>query len=119
MGEHYSICWELYIPNNSSGSIFKLKKEDVLDIMSKVFTNIDFLHYEEIVNLYFKEHNLNKNSVEIDYVEYLKEYKKAIKQNNTNLIATIGKKLSIYQKAIELRCILTINFKDDEKFFLP
>lgn len=119
LGEHYSFCWELFIPNKNNDSVFELKKDDVIRIMSKEFTNIDFCHFREIVDLYFNEHGLNKISLNLDYFSYLKEYRLAIKQNNLNLVSLLGKKLSIYQKAIELETILNTPFNENEKFFLP
>jgi hypothetical protein len=119
LGEHYSSGWELFISNKHNDSTFELKQDEVIKIMSKEFTNIDFEHYKEIVNIYFSEHKLNPDTINNDYSNFLKEYTLAIKQNNLNLVSIFGKKLSIYQKAIELTEILKMNFEENEKFFLP
>lgn len=118
-GEHYSICWKICIPNENNEAVFKLNKKDVLEIMSKAFTNIDFQHYAEITQLYFNEHKLDKNKLHLEYETYSKEYKAAIRNNNINLSSAFAKKLSVYQKAIELKEILDMGFGEDEKFFLP
>lgn len=118
-GDHYSACWKLCIPNNNNNSFFNLKKKDVLSIMSKAFTNIDFEHYKSIKFLYLKEHDIKEFEIYSVYEKYLKEYKLAVKQNNRDLIPLIGKKLSIYQKAIELKEISNMHFNPEEKFFLP
>ena len=119
LGDHYSISWELFIPNDNNNNVFALAKDEVLKIMSKLYTNIDFKHYKEIVEIYYKNHLLKQETVEKDYEKFLNEYRLAIKQNNKNLIINLSKKLSIYQKAIELKDILEIEFKENENFFLP
>jgi hypothetical protein len=87
--------------------------------MSELFVNIDFDHYREIMGIYYKDNNLDLESIEEAYEMYLQEHKNAYKQGNKNLIVELSRKLSIYQKAIELKEILEINFKEDEKFFIP
>jgi hypothetical protein len=87
--------------------------------MSKLYTNIDFDWYKEIVDIYYEEHQLKKENIEENYKKFLKDYKLSIKQNNKNLMSMLGKKLSVYQKAIELKDILEIKFEEDEVFFLP
>lgn len=119
LGEHYSVCWELFIPNENNGNTFTLKKEEIITIMSKLYTNIDFDWYKEIVDIYYEEHQLKKENIEENYKKFLKDYKLSIKQNNRNLMSMLGKKLSVYQKAIELKDILEIKFEEDEVFFLP
>lgn len=119
LGEHYSVCWELFIPNENNGNTFTLKKEEIITIMSKLYTNIDFGWYKEIVDIYYEEHQLKKENIEENYKKFLKDYKPSIKQNNRNLMSMLGKKLSVYQKAIELKDILEIKFEEDEVFFLP
>jgi predicted methyltransferase len=87
--------------------------------MSNVSINIDFKHYKEIVNIYINEYGLELENLEKNYNLYLQEYKNAFRQNNKELIPTISKKLSIYQKAIELSDILKYNYSENDKFFIP
>ena len=119
LGEHYSVSWRLFINNPNNNSNFKITEDEIIKIMTKMFTNIDFEHYAEIVKLYCTEHEIEISKIEEEYETYLKEYKKVNREGNQNLIKEISKKLSIYQKGIELKEILSIKFDQDEDFFIP
>lgn len=119
IGNHYSFSYKLYIPNWNNNSSIKLYNDDTIIELTNLSTNVDFDHLKDLLNIFVRHHNIQIENLEEDYKKYIKEYKLSFKQGNKNLFQTISKKISLYQKAIELKNVLKNDYEKDEKFFLP
>lgn len=119
LGNHYSLSWDMLIPNTYSGALFNLKEKEVVINMIDIYTNIDFEQLKELYNFFLKENEIDALNLNYSYNLIINEFKNAVRQSDKQIISKIGKKISIYQKAILLYDILNQNYSQETKFYLP
>lgn len=110
----------MLIPNLDSNAVFELKNDaELLPIMTKMYTNIDFELLQTFYNKYLEINKINENSLEDFYSKTLSELKNSIKYQNKELTSQTGNQLSILQKALDLKTLINQNFTEKTKFYLP